>query len=114
MSYYVNERKLKKYTMEKSMRLDSSVGSQRRDFDQFTKFLGLNSQRQQRNESQVAPCKESEAYKSLAMVYAPMQEYKMIYDPEIALVNGTIFEELNKPFYGGSCRSKSSGKEGCL
>ena len=99
--------------MEKSMRLNSSVGNQRNDFDQFTKFLGMSSQRQARNETMSTPCKEKESYKSLAMVYAPLQEYRMIYDPEIALTNGTIFEELDKPFYCGSCRGKSSGSEGC-
>ena len=96
------------------MRLDSRAGTQRNDFDQFTKFLGLSSQRQQRNDMESYPCKEKDTYKSLAMVYAPMQEYRMIYDPEIALSIGTIFEELDKPFNCSSCRSKSSGKEGCL
>ena len=96
------------------MRLDSRVGTQRNDFDQFTKFLGLSSQRQQRNDMEPYPCKGNDGYKSLAMVYAPVQEFRMIYDPEIALVNGTIFEELDKPFYCSSCKNKSSGKEGCL
>jgi hypothetical protein len=101
--------------MEKSMRLDSSVRGQRNDFEQFSKFLGLGTQRQTRNEIPANPCENDRVpYKSLAMVYSPVQEYRMIYDPEIALVNGTIFEELDKPFYCGSCRGKSSGKEGCL
>ena len=37
---------------------------------------------------------------SLAMVYAPRQSWRMIYDGEKALVKGTIFGELDKPFLG--------------
>ena len=92
------------------MRLDSRVGTQRNDFDQFTKFLGLSSQRQQRNDMELYPCKEKDTYKSLAMVYAPMQEYRMIYDPEIALSIGTIFEELNLPLLKTGC---TGGQKGC-
>ncbi len=36
----------------------------------------------------------------LAMVYSPIQEWQNIYSGEKALENGTIFAELNKPFYG--------------
>lgn len=39
----------------------------------------------------------------LAMVYAVKQEWQNIYDPEIALLNGTVFEELNMPFYKSGC-----------
>jgi len=40
----------------------------------------------------------------LAMVYAPYQTWKDIYDPATALCKGTIFEELNKPFC--PCKAK--------
>ncbi len=46
----------------------------------------------------------------LASVYAPLQAFRKLYDCEIALQKGTIFEELNLPFMGesvakgGSCR----------
>ncbi|MBO5338761.1 MAG: spore coat associated protein CotJA [Clostridia bacterium] len=96
------------------MRLESSSRNQRKDFDEFTRFLGIGSQRQQRVEAQSAPSVSTQPKESLAMVYAPKQEYRMIYDPEVALINGTIFEELNKPFNRASCRGKSSGTEGCL
>ena len=39
-------------------------------------------------------------YPMLAMVYAPRQSWRMIYDSEVALVKGTIFGELDKPFLG--------------
>ena len=37
---------------------------------------------------------------SLAMVYSPCQEFTGLYAPEEALCRGTIFMELEKPFYG--------------
>ena len=46
----------------------------------------------------------------LASVYAPLQTFRKLYDCEIALGKGTIFEELNLPFMGetvgkgGGCR----------
>ena len=36
----------------------------------------------------------------LAMVYSPYQEWKDIYCGEKALVKGTLFAELDKPFKG--------------
>ena len=46
----------------------------------------------------------------LASVYAPLQAFRKLYDCEVALHKGTIFEELNFTFMGesvgkgGSCR----------
>ena len=37
---------------------------------------------------------------SLAMAYVPMQQLKTTYQPEQGWDNGTLFPELNKPFYG--------------
>lgn len=34
------------------------------------------------------------------MAYIPYQQFGTIYPPEQGLDNGTIFPELNKPFYG--------------
>ncbi|MBO5286999.1 MAG: spore coat associated protein CotJA [Clostridia bacterium] len=48
----------------------------------------------------------------LAMVYAVKQCFRGTYDPGVALSNGTVFEELNKPFYPIGC--KNNGREGCL
>lgn len=39
----------------------------------------------------------------LSMVYSPFQEWKNIYEPEEALEHGTIFMELDFPFYPTSC-----------
>ena len=36
----------------------------------------------------------------IAMAYVPWQKWQNIYEPCRALKNGTIFEELNKPFSG--------------
>lgn len=45
----------------------------------------------------------------LAMVYSPVQKWRNIYDGEVALVRGTIFEELDLPFLGKCCYEK----DGC-
>lgn len=42
----------------------------------------------------------------IAMVYSPMQQWKELYDPGTALTNGTIFKELDLPFYPTPCRRK--------
>ncbi len=36
----------------------------------------------------------------LTMVYAPMQPFSTKYEPEKSLMNGTLFEDLDKPFEG--------------
>ena len=40
------------------------------------------------------------AGRSLAMVYSPCQEFEGVYEPLAGLAAGTIFRELEKPFYG--------------
>lgn len=37
---------------------------------------------------------------SLAMAYVPCQCFQKLYDADIALSRGTIFQELDKPFIG--------------
>ncbi len=37
---------------------------------------------------------------SLAMAYVPLQQYRELYDYDYALQAGTIFKELDLPFYG--------------
>lgn len=44
----------------------------------------------------------------LAMVYSPLQEFREIYTPDIALDRGTLFAELDLPFEGSNNR-----KGGC-
>ena len=38
--------------------------------------------------------------RSLAMVYSPCQVFDGLYTPEVGLERGTVFMELDKPFYG--------------
>ena len=45
----------------------------------------------------------------LASVYSPLQDWREIYDIENALKRGTIFKELDLPFYGDSCNSGCGG-----
>lgn len=40
----------------------------------------------------------------LAMAYVPMQRLNGMYDAAQALDNGTLFPELDKPFYGKKCK----------
>ena len=42
----------------------------------------------------------------LAMAYIPWQMWRAVYDAEKALHQGTIFEELNKPFCGKGGRRR--------
>jgi len=36
----------------------------------------------------------------VAMAYVPFQQFSKVYTPEQALDAGTLFPELDKPFYG--------------
>ena len=45
----------------------------------------------------------SEFNYSLAMVYSPYQQFQNLYCEEEGFVAGTIFKELDKPFYGPKC-----------
>ena len=45
----------------------------------------------------------------LAMVYAPLQQFRELYEPDVALERGTMFRELDLPFEGdkthkGGCK----------
>lgn len=41
---------------------------------------------------------------SLAMVYSPEQFWQNLYNEEEGFMQGTIFKELDKPFYGPKCQ----------
>ena len=43
---------------------------------------------------------------SLAMVYSPCQAFDDLYEVDIALLHGTIFKELDKPFYPAPCNER--------
>lgn len=50
-----------------------------------------------------ADCKSDamhENKQSLAMAYVPYQEFGELYEPDMALSEGSLFRELNLPFYG--------------
>ena len=52
-----------------------------------------------------APCSMSREH-VLAMAYVPWQKWENIYCPDKGLKRGTIFADLDKPFYGkGGCNS---------
>lgn len=51
--------------------------------------------------------------RSLAMVYAPVQAWHNAYDPQTALRRGTLFRELDMPFYGGRNPDKGGNCRGC-
>lgn len=44
-----------------------------------------------------------QSHRSLAMVYSPIQRFSALYDEETALARGTLFSELDLPFYGKTC-----------
>lgn len=102
------------------MKFDGSYrSSQRADYEQFSRFLGLNNNQTPRREERPSYNTDTENQNCactnnthLAMVYPVQQEWCDIYDAEIALINGTIFNQLNKPFYPTGCSGKM--KEGCL
>ena len=68
------------------------------------------------NRNQCAPQREESAPNicrtpvypgvSLAMVYSPCQAFADLYEPEAALERGTIFRELDKPFYPTPCQER--------
>lgn len=47
----------------------------------------------------------------LAAVYLPMQKFEGVYDKETALRRGTMFEALDKPFYGDGREVDCRGRE---
>ena len=40
----------------------------------------------------------------LAMAFVDMQPLQSVYPQETAFCNGTLFPNLNMPFYGGNCK----------
>ena len=57
-------------------------------------------------DSEKAPCLPRSSWGlrevPLGMVYAPLQEFRHLYDRDKALRQGTIFRELDLPFMGES------------
>ncbi|MBO5312452.1 MAG: spore coat associated protein CotJA [Clostridia bacterium] len=93
----------------------TSRGISRSDYEQFSQFLGLSQpkhQRDSRGNSHGDGVQVGDNARPIGMVYAVEQKFHRLYDPEIGLENGTVFEELNLPFYPVGCKTKN--KEGCL
>lgn len=86
-----------------------SNSADRSGYEEFSRFLRHENPVPQGNK-----CDAQTTYpsKSLAMVYPVKQQFIKIYDPELSLQNGTMFEELFMPFNRGSCRTGNKG-EGC-
>lgn len=60
------------------------------------------------------PCGENGVEgRSLAMVYAPLQSWRNVYDPATALRRGTLFRELDLPFTGGEKTDRGGNCRGC-
>ncbi len=90
----------------------NSRGINRSEYLQFADFLGMSQPRHSKNCPMPTEENCPENTRPIAMVYGEKQCFTFIYEPEIALENGTLFEELNKPFYPTGCSRKN--KEGCL
>lgn len=52
------------------------------------------------------PRQEKEEDMTLAMAYVKWQKWQNLYKPDEGFCKGTIFEELDLPFYGRRCCSK--------
>lgn len=62
--------------------------------------------------SDSAPCGWGLYEYPLAMVYAPLQAFRSLYDPKTALQKGTLFAELDLPLESvtrGGCGCRSNG-----
>ena len=57
-------------------------------------------------------CPQAREYPSLAIVYSPYQSFTGLFDPMTALCKGTLFSELDKPFYG-TCDGNSIRRGNC-
>lgn len=90
----------------------NSKGISRSEYQQFTDFLGLSQPRCTKNSAPMPSENCGYEERPIGMVYGVKQCFVKIYEPDVALENGTLFEELNKPFYMTGCSRKS--REGCL
>ena len=117
MSYDVIERNAQK---EINMKFDSNYrGSQRSDYEQFARFLsGKQLEREKASnrydnegcDNRTSCDNHTGSGRPIAMVYCEWQDWRRLYDVEIGLSNGTIFEELNLPLLKTGC---TGGQKGC-
>ena len=50
------------------------------------------------------PSPENRNDEILTMVFIDMQSLDTVYPPETSFKNGTLFPNIDKPFYGGMCK----------
>ena len=61
-------------------------------------------QRDSKSEGSCTLASACEGTPSLAMVYSPYQAFGSLYDTDEALWRGTLFTELDKPWYPGGAK----------
>ncbi len=64
---------------------------------------GMDSRMAGRQMPSMSDCRTQQ---QVTMAYVPWQELHTVYDPEKGLQAGTIFPELDKPFYGRGGRRR--------
>jgi len=93
------------------MKFDSTYKSSRRaDYEQFARFLsGQNAAREAVKTTPAMAYEPTVSHsRPIAMVYGEKQEWKSLFDVELGLTKGTIFEELDLPFNKASCSTGRS------
>ena len=65
-----------------------------------------------RNGPQVQDASAFPAETPIGMAYVPMQKFRTVFDTDVALTQGTIFPELDKPWLGGRAFSNMRGRMG--
>ncbi len=79
----------------------SSNGSGRRTGE---RAMGRSS-RECQNETGTGNCTDSYP---LAMVYSPLQSFRSLYEVQTGFCHGTVFKELDFPFYATPCRRRET------
>jgi hypothetical protein len=68
-----------------------------------------NTKCREERDSSYDACKAETKGVHFAMVYSPYQPFCNLYEPEEGLENGTIFRDLNFPFYPTKCKTMGCG-----
>ncbi len=58
------------------------------------------------NMKSMMPCMRNDSDFEIGMAYVPWQKMNQLYEPAKALMAGSLFPELEKPFYGSSAARK--------
>ena len=88
------------YTAQSSLERNDTVNYSRSPLSAPV-GAGIHSRTGVRRSCECSPCENPTlSGQSLAMVYSPVQEFDNLYEPEAGLCAGTIFRDLEKPFWG--------------